>query len=277
MGGQKSSFNLNGPKTVYTIHDEEIAFPHTPIVVCYRGSHSHGTYIPPEDPLGVDDVDLFAACIASADNYLGLKHWEGADYWHKHFDIVTYDVKKFFQLLLKGNPNCIGLLWLRPQDYLVRSLELEIILNHRQLFLGKKPICDAFAGYARGQLKRMTHFSANPYARYMGEKRKKLVDQFGFDCKNAAHLIRLLKMCKEFLETGTFQVYRKHDAQEIIAIKTGKWELHKIHELSNELFADVDRLYPFADIPEYPDKEAVNKLLVNVLEDHFYGPHHLNN
>jgi hypothetical protein len=43
---------------------------------------------------------------------------------------------------------------------------------------------------------------------YMGEKRKELVLEHGYDSKNAAHCVRLLRMAKEIFETGGMTVYR---------------------------------------------------------------------
>jgi hypothetical protein len=43
---------------------------------------------------------------------------------------------------------------------------------------------------------------------YMGQKRRELVRRVGYDAKNAAHLIRLLRMGIEFLTEGTLHVER---------------------------------------------------------------------
>jgi len=52
----------------------------------------------------------------------------------------------------------------------------------------------------------------------MGAKRKSLVEKFGYDTKNAAHLILLLRMGIEFLSVGVLHV-KRHDAQELLEIK----------------------------------------------------------
>ena len=49
----------------------------------------------------------------------------------------------------------------------------------------------------------------------MGEKRKAIVRKYQYDVKNAAHLIRLLRMGIEFLETGELRVFRAMDAEEL--------------------------------------------------------------
>ena len=74
-----------------------------------------------------------------------------------------------------------------------------------------------FLGYAISQMKKM---SGGSYMGYMGTKRKQLFDKFGYDPKNAAHMIRLLRMGNEFLRTGELVTYRP-DREELIEIKCG--------------------------------------------------------
>ncbi len=62
---------------------------------------------------------------------------------------------------------------------------------------------------------------------YLGDKRKKLVLEKGYDSKNAAHCIRLLRMCKEFLATGVLLVNRP-DSSELLEIKRGLWSLESV-------------------------------------------------
>jgi len=61
----------------------------------------------------------------------------------------------------------------------------------------------------------------------MGTKRKMLVEKYGYDCKNAAHLIRLLRMGVEFLKDGRLYVMRE-DAKQLIEIKRGEWTLEQV-------------------------------------------------
>src|ERR1043165_9239253 len=57
---------------------------------------------------------------------------------------------------------------------------------------------------------------------YMGSKRRELVRRIGYDAKNAAHLIRLLRMGIEFLVEGELHVARA-DAENLLEIKRGEW------------------------------------------------------
>ena len=78
---------------------------------------------------------------------------------------------------------------------------------------------------------------------YMGEKRRKNVERFGYDVKHGAHAIRLLRMGLEFLRTGSFNVDRTGiDAEEFKDIKRGRWPLERVREESERLFGEAEAL-----------------------------------
>jgi predicted nucleotidyltransferase len=247
-----------------------IPFTHQPLFVCYRGSQAHGTYVPPTNPDSIDDIDLMGVCIPGIENYMGLANWEGREHWEEgKFDIVEYEFRKYMRLMSKGNPNVLGTLWTRPDHFLYLHPLFSQLHAQRHLLLGKRGIYDAFVGYSRGQMKKMTAFS--PYQGYMGVRRRALVDKFGHDTKMASHTIRLITMCIEFLETGEFVVYRENDAQTFIDIKQGKWDIKDVKDCAEHLFQKAELLYEKCPVPEYPDQEAVNKLSVNILTQYFMG------
>lgn len=102
---------------------------------------------------------------------------------------------------------------------------------------------------------------------YMGDKRKHLVLEHGYDTKNAAHLIRLLRMCVEFMKTGEIIVLRP-DAEELLNIKRGKWTLDQIKGHAADLFAAAKSAKSSSSLPDEPDRDKVEKLLVGILREH---------
>jgi hypothetical protein len=105
---------------------------------------------------------------------------------------------------------------------------------------------------------------------YMGDKRKGLVLQHGYDSKNAAHLIRLLRMAKEFMQTGELEVYR-HDAAELLEIKRGEWELSRIKEHASKLFEEVREARDKSTLPDGPDRDGAEALLIRLVKEHLAG------
>jgi hypothetical protein len=228
---------------------------------------------------------------------------------------VLYSLEKAFRLLLKCNPNIVGVLWLGDDHYVVRHPLFERLRSARGLFASRLA-ADVFGGYAFSQLKKMEAFdlarmeeyerltaaiealgkpdevlkadaqglkrlaidwgeSPETLARfcklhrehfsgYMGAKRKAMVRRYGFDTKNAAHLVRLLRMGLEFLETGCLQVFRTADAEELKSIKRGEWKLDQIKAEAARLFDRLEAVKAASPLPEVPDEAAVSRLLVEL-------------
>jgi predicted nucleotidyltransferase len=255
------------------LSQEEIKdlLPDNLLFLGYRGSIAHGMYVPNSNPNSIDDRDLIGAFMAPWTHYLGLKQVkETKEKFYGAYDCVFYEAKKLISLLVNGNPNVLSILWLEPQHIIYQTEFYKLFRENRELFFSKK-IYHAFVGYARAQLKRMTHCN---FEGYMGKKRKKLVEKFGYDCKNASHLIRLLTMGIEFLKEKTLYVERKYDAKYLMAIKKGEYTLEEIQQRSSELFNLAEQAYLKTDLPNLPDYDKINTMLVdyfaNRLRDDYY-------
>ena len=292
-------------------------FPLEPnlVVLALMGSHSHGTYLPPEDPNAVDDIDLMGFVVPPLGFHLGLERWSHWTAQIDELDVVLYSLEKATRLLLKSNPNIVGLLWLRDEEYVYRHPSFDRIQQNRHLFSAQSAAA-AFSGYALDQLKRMEAFDldrmaeyesltsqisaggpvkevleADPekmvhiarhwsidlaelqrfrklhrehFSGYMGEKRKNMVRRYQYDVKNAAHLIRLLRMGAEFVETGTLQVYRTHDAEELKRIKRGGWTLEQVKAEAERLAALMEPARARSPLPAEPDAVAADALLQGI-------------
>ena len=103
------------------------------------------------------------------------------------------------------------------------------------------------------------HFSG-----YMGEKRKAMVRKYQYDVKNAAHLIRLLRMGIEFLESGELQVFRTSDAEELKRIKQGGWPLDQVKAQAEQLFGRMEEARARSPLPPRPDATVANALLMDI-------------
>jgi predicted nucleotidyltransferase len=241
------------------------------ILLTQTGSYSHGTRIPPEAD-GLDDIDAMGVVLPPRRFILGLHEWGSRgtkEIKQPPLDIVLYDLRKFVGLLLQGNPNVLGTLW-TPDDCLLYNSEAgQTLLTMRPHFVGKH-VYNAFVGYAHAQLKKM-YATEGAFAGYMGDKRKKLVLKYGYDTKNAAHLVRLLEMGIEFLQTGCLQV-RRPNADRLIEIKKGLMPLADIRSYAEELFIKAKEAVTVSKLPEEPNRDAVDTLLVDLLARHCANP-----
>ena len=250
------------------ISDEQfkLLVPNNTILLGWRGSVAHGTYTPKFGPDQRDDKDVIGIAVGPLDSYFGIKKFEQqitevtADdgvIW----DAVTYELRKMVRLLLKSNPNVMSLLFLPDNLYITRTEYGDRLIAARDIFCSKQAY-HSFVGYAHGQLHRMTH----PSGKHMGKKRRELVLKFGYDTKNASHLIRILKMGIEFLATGEMSILREN-AQELIEIKNGEWPLEKVERLADELFATARDALIHSQLPTQPDREKANTLCTSIISD----------
>src|SRR3990167_2339200 len=236
------------------------------ILTAYRGSIVHGTHLDVKDEHSTDDRDVMAVCVPPKPYYLGLETCGMGQRGTKEikqgdWDIIVYEARKAVRLLAAGNPNILMLLWLPENAYILSTPAGDTLIQHRRLFDGKH-VYQSFVGYARGQMHRMTH---GVHEGYMGEKRKALFVKYGYDTKNASHLIRLLRMAVEYLSTGELNVLR-HDASELIDIKRGRWTLDEVRAEAGRLFALADVALVSSPLPLGPDAERISQLCVGLVQ-----------
>jgi len=240
-------------------------FNDSSILLGYRGSQAHGTYRPNTDPNSTDDIDVMGVIVHPKEAYLGFGRQETFERFEDPWDLVVYDIRHFVRLLCKQNPNVMALLWLRSVDYMKVTDAGRILIDNRDMFVSKEAY-NSFTGYAYSQLHKMTH---GAHQGYMGDKRKKLVEKFGYDTKNASHLIRLLKMGIEFLASGELNVMRE-DNTYLVEIKNGVYPLEYVQGEAKRLFTLAEEGLVRSTLPATVDQKAAEKLLVGILEDSLF-------
>lgn len=135
------------------------------VVLARIGSDSHGTKIPDSDTNAIDDTDFMGFVVPPLQYLLGLKEFDNWTLQFEELDVVVYSLAKAFRLLLKCNPNIVGMLWLRDEDYVHRTPEFDTLLARRDIFTSKAA-AQSFIGYSYGQLKKMEAFDLEKIARY---------------------------------------------------------------------------------------------------------------
>lgn len=243
---------------------------HKILIQGIMGSHSHGTNIPVEDEAGTDDIDTMSIVLFPTDYYLGIKNYKTRfQVMQGENDRTIYEVRDFVKLLLKQNPNVLSLLWLEQDGYLDLEHNGLKLIRERDIFISAQ-MYKTYTGYANGQFEKM-HQGATDTA-YMGAKRKALKQRYGYDPKNAAHLIRLLTMCAETLETGKIQVKRP-DAGLLIDIKKGRFSLDDIYTMVKRLKERNDEALAHTTLPKTPNYKRANELLIEIMNAEICGKH----
>jgi predicted nucleotidyltransferase len=321
------------------------------------GSHAYGTNTPSSD------LDIRGVAIPPSPYFLGFSRKFEQAIRSAPYDTVVYDIRKFMNLAMDGNPSIIEILWVHDSDVLYSTEEGEQLRAARELFLSQK-IKHTFSGYAISQLKRIqTHrkwlldppkapptrqeyglmerrllsqdqqgaldtliqktmsewdldlsdldesrriyllgqiekvlgssqqrfqsaghrlgfdenfldyldrekrYSTaqrqweqyNTWKKERNPDRAALEEKFGLDCKHASHLVRLLRMCREILETGQV-IVRRPDAEELLAIRNGAWSYEQIVEFAEREDKCLDEVKKNSKLPKVPDRDWLDNL-----------------
>ena len=113
----------------------------------------------------------------------------------------------------------------------------------------------------------------NHFTKWQAERnpaRAILEAKYGYDTKDAMHLVRVMRMGKEIILTGKVIVERP-DREELLAIKHGAWKYEEVIEWAEKLDRELDIIYddPTQNciLPHSPDVNALEALCVEIVED----------
>lgn len=110
------------------------------------GSRAYGTDTPESD------LDLRGVFMLPRSDFLGLATPVPQVSDGKN-DTTYWELRRYFELASKCNPNIIEVLWTPPDCIRLCTPVMEHLLAHRDLFLSAKAM-HTFSGYARSQVKR---------------------------------------------------------------------------------------------------------------------------
>lgn len=116
------------------------------ILMGLGGSYAYGTNNENSD------IDFRGITLNLPSDLLGLTEFE--QYEDENTDTVIYSFNKIVRLLLECNPNTIELLGLEEEQYLIKTVLGQELLNNKSLFLSKRA-AKSFGGYASAQLRRL--------------------------------------------------------------------------------------------------------------------------
>jgi len=102
------------------------------------------------------------------------------------------------------------------------------------------------------------------WKRERNKTRSALEEEFGYDTKHAMHLVRLLRMGKEALETGEINV-RRPDAAELLSIRNGAWTYDDLVKYAEEMDNEVTQvLYKTTSLPRTPNTKLAAKVIIEI-------------
>ncbi|KKM25631.1 hypothetical protein LCGC14_1593030 [marine sediment metagenome] len=227
--------------------------------LAFSGSRSYGTHT------NESDTDIQGFFVPHLDYIIGIKNVNqvSLNFKNNKGNLVegqVYSIQKIIKLLSNCNPNVLEMLWVREKDILYKNHVGEKVLNNRNLFLSKR-VKHTYGGYAHAQFQRMKRINLNAMH---NPKRKERREQFGYDTKNALHLIRLLTMGYEILTEYVVNVWRE-DRDYLKAILEGKYDFKYISEIAEKKFELLEQTYVTSDLPNVVNYEKISELLKGIL------------
>ena len=227
--------------------------------MAFSGSRSYGTHT------NESDTDIQGFFVPHLDYIIGIKNVEQVSLNFKTnkgnlIEGQIFSIQKIIKLLSNCNPNVLEMLWVREKDILYKNHIGDEILNNRGLFLSKK-VKHTYVGYAHAQFQRMKRINVNAMNNL---KRKEQRIKFGYDTKNALHLIRLLTMGYEILTEKVLHVWRE-DRDYLKAILEGKYNFKYIADIAEKKFELLEQTYVTSDLVNAVDYVKIQELLKTIL------------
>ena len=155
-----------------------------------------------------------------------------------------WELQKFLTMALRANPNILECVY-SPMVEKIAPLGEEL-LAMREAFLSQM-IFQTFNGYAMSQFKKIEQDLRNT-----GE----------IKWKHAMHLLRLLLTGAATLRTGNVPVRLEAQRDRLLAVKRGAVSWYDVNDWRKELHRDFERALAETKLPERPNYERVNGLLV---------------
>jgi len=180
----------------------------------------------------------------------------------REYDFSVYSIVKFFQLAMEGNPNIVDCLFV-PHTCVLHSTQIgNLIRENRHVFL-HRGYWHKFKGYAFSQKAKLRAKSHSE-----NEKRMADIEKFGFDCKFAYHIVRLLLEIEQILTEGDMDLQRHKE--QLKAIRRGEWDLDQIEQFFSDKERQLEEVYNTCTILPYrPDEPYRKRLLLQCLEMHY--------
>lgn len=206
------------------------------------GSWSHDTQLPSSD------VDYTGVYVAHAKDLLGL-HPPSDTLTGEKPDYQIHEVKKFCDLLLKGNPGIVEMLFTDRLSW--SDPKWKPLYEVRKSFLGAN-VVKQYLGYSMAQLQRLRH--GKPVHSKGGLPGEKW----------CYHMVRTAWDAERIARGGEPKVWKDGEEKEkLMAIRTGLWTTEQAVKEAEDTIARVDAAQPWP-IPDHPDEKLLNDWLLGI-------------
>lgn len=190
------------------------------------GSHAHGTATP------TSDEDWRGMFQVETDVILGLERAKET-FEVKASDQVYWELAQFARLLLKGNPNLVGMLWAPEECVTEWSPLIAEIIGFRERLI-TEPMQRAYHGWVLREMKDLEKLHKIP-------------------AKRLSHVPRLLWELEGALLHKAIPVRLEGDRlATVMAIKTGEMSIEDAQAFCGSLMLQIEDLVARTPLPQAP-------------------------
>lgn len=173
-----------------------IMFPDSSIVLHLSGSISYGTNHANSD----EDIRGI---------YVAPKHMVNTPFYareeyeviniEEHEDAQIWELSKFLREAVGCSPNYIETLFVDRSELIKTTDTYEVLRSHSNEFITLQ-LAQSFLGFAQSQMRQLVKankdFTIDP-GRIPNQKRRKFIEDFGYDTKHGMHALRAVLMANE--------------------------------------------------------------------------------
>ncbi|MFE3052325.1 DNA polymerase beta superfamily protein [Nocardia sp. NPDC059239] len=242
---------------------------HNTVLLGQVGSGLHGV------TTGGDDRDEMGVCIeppsmtipvttngqALFEQYIYRSQPEGVRSGAGDLDLTVYSLRKWSALAAQGNPTVLLLAFIPEQEIVIDSDIGADLQSRRHMWLSRE-VAHRFAGYLVSQRDQLLGVKSKKHT-----NRPELVEQYGFDSKFAYHMVRLGLQGVELLTTGRITLpIPEPDRTWLQELRRGEHTKDEALDRAAHLLAELNHLAVHADLPEHPDRAAINRWLTDTYQ-----------
>lgn len=235
------------------------------------GSHAYGTNTPESDtdyygfvvppieylfPNTIGNIVGFGTQLKNFNQFEGQHLEDGKG---SVFDITIYNIARYFHLCMDGNPNMIDSLFTDKESVSFIDNIGQMVRDNRKLFLSQ--LCyHRFKGMAFSHISRLKN-------RQREGNRLELIGRYGYDVKDASHIIRLLGELKQILLNGDLDL--KENSKMILGVKQGNWTKEQVLVYFDQQMSFMDKMMDEGKVypPYAPDEKRIKSLLLWCIEE----------
>lgn len=228
--------------------------------------------MPTRESFGLPATSIFPTAQLKAIAYSALENFfieeEKENFLDSLDEVYSNYIMPLFSRYIKEDRRALAL------EYLQVGIKSQ---SNTLKSLGSSYIKDEYLEEATKELQYYhAHHEWDRYSQWKKSRNKARAEieaKFGFDAKHAMHLVRLLRMCQEILETGKVNVDRTNiDADELKAIRDGAWSYEQVKEYSDTMDKKADEWYKNSTLQKTPNINKIKELCVDACERYLKSP-----